>query len=274
MVKKLIKYDFQSYLRLLLPVQLILIGIALINRVVQFFEPPIQDTGAAADVYSTVFVSSLVLYIIAILVCIIMTVVVGIIRFYQGLYTNEGYLSHTLPVTPAQHIFAKLLTSVIFCLGSGLAIFLSFIAITVGDVNIEIFKAFAYLVPRYFVRFGVDGAFYIPEAIILLFMMILHLFLQLYFCISVGQLVKKKKVLLAFGVYFGIYVIKQILGTIFSVIVVLDYQWIETISLWIAKHKSEFIHIFMCSDIVITAVLALVYFLVSKYIMSRKLNLT
>ena len=273
MVRKLIKYDFRSYLRLLLPVQLILIGFAAFNRVIQFFEP-VQGATTSSNVYSTVFVSSLVLYIIAIIVCIIMTVAVGIIRFYQGMYTNEGYLSHTLPVTPSQHIFAKLLTSVIFCLGTDLAVFLSFMVITAGDVNIEVFKAFFYLAQKYFERLGANGAFYALEAIVLLCVMVLHLFLQLYFCISVGQLAKKKKVLLAFGVYFGIYVVKQILGTVFIIIQVMDYKWMQAIAKWIDLHLKASVHIFMCSDIVITAVLALVYFLISKYIMSKKLNLT
>ena len=38
MVGKLIKYDFQSFFRLLFPVQLIVIGIAGLNRIVQIFE--------------------------------------------------------------------------------------------------------------------------------------------------------------------------------------------------------------------------------------------
>lgn len=273
MVRKLIKYDFQSFFRLLLPVQLILIGIALINRIVQFFEP-VHDMTAASDIYSAIFVSSIVLYVIAIFTCMIMTVIVSIIRFYQGMYSSEGYLNHTLPVTPTQHIFAKLLTSVIFCLGTDLAIFLSFMVITAGDVNVEIFKAIFYLAGKFFGHFGVNGAFYVVEVIVMLLLSQFHLFLKLYFCISIGQLVKRKKILLAFGVYFGIYVIKQIIGTIYSIVMVLDFELIARIGEWVSKHGTTAAHIFFCSYIVITAILALVYFLVSKFIMSKKLNLT
>ena len=57
MVRKLIKYDFASYMRLLLPVQLILLGIAALNRIVQLFE---NNSSA----YGIFFTSSIVLYFI------------------------------------------------------------------------------------------------------------------------------------------------------------------------------------------------------------------
>lgn len=274
MVRKLIKYDFRSYFRLLFPVQLIILGFALINRIIQFFEPPLHSTGAASTIYSAMFVSTLVLYIISIVVCIVMTVIVGMVRFYQGMYTNEGYLSHTLPVKPEQHIFAKLLTSVIFCLGGLLAMFLSFMIITAGDVNIEIFKAFFYLLGKFFNEFGVNGGLYIAEGILFLCTYVLFVFLKLYCCISVGQLVKRKKILLAFGVFFGIYVVKQIIGTIFAIFVALNLELFDRIGDWIGMHPIPFMHIFLCSGIIMFALFALIYFLITKHIMSKKLNLT
>ncbi len=287
MVKKLIKYDFQSFIRLLLPVQLILIGIAAINRIIQLFEPAnsnvddlfyyaIGHTGiqSSATVYRTIFVSSIVLYVIAIIVCLLMTVIVSIVRFYQGMYTNEGYLSHTLPVTPAQHIFAKLLSSLIFTLGSLFAVFLSFMVITMGDMNIEIFKAFFYMMGKAFGLYGAHMGLYILEFIILAVVGACFIYFKLYCCISVGQLVQKKKVLLAFGVFFGIYVVKQIIGTIIIITVTMNYELMAEIGDWIAKHGTAFTHILFCSGIVFYALFGLIYFLISKHIMSKKLNLS
>lgn len=268
MVRKLIKYDFQSYLRLLLPVQLILIGIAFVNRIVQLFEN--TDSG----VYTTIFVSSLVLYIVAIIVLILMTVIISIMRFYQGMYSNEGYLSHTLPVTPAQHITAKLLTSLLFYFGTLLSVFASFIVITLGEVNIEVFKAFGYLVKQYFTQLGFQGAVFILEAVLTLFALRITTFLLYYFCISVGQLVSRKKILLAFGVYFGLYVISQIIGTISIIIFTMSPIWLENIMDWLTEHPYPAIHIYLCGMLVGEAVLGTFYFLFTKYIMGKKLNLT
>lgn len=274
MVRKLIRYDFQSYFRLLFPVQLIILGVALLNRIIQFFEPPTGAPDIAASAYQAGFVATLVLYIVSIIVCFVMTVIVGIIRFYQGMYTNEGYLMHTLPVTPTQHIIAKLLTSVIFFLGSALAAFLSFMIITAGQVNIEVFKAFFYLMNRYIQSSGFDGVLYIFEILLLLCVSLFHIFIKFYFCLSVGQLAKRKKVLLAFGVFFGIYAAKQIIGTVLIVTMTLSRNLISLISNWLSAYGPLAMHIMIWISIVIYSAAALVYFFITRYIMSKKLNLT
>ncbi len=279
MVSKLIKYDFQSFIRLILPVQLIVIGIAALNRIVQLFEPAplgvdVSDTARHAHaVYNTFFVSSMVLYGIAIATALILTVIVAIVRFYQGMYTNEGYLNHTLPVTPAQHIFAKLLNSLIFFIGTLFAIFLSFMVITLGEVNIEIFKAFGFLVGKFFSSAGAEGVLYIVEAGLLALISLITMYLKLYFCISVGQLAKKRKILLAFGAFFGIYVAKQIIGTIFIAMVAVGVNWITAIGEWF-DHYASAVHFALWFGIVIYAIVAVVYFTLTRFIMGKKLNLT
>lgn len=268
MVRKLIKYDFRSFFRLLFPVQLILIGIALTNRLVQLFET------SDSFVYSATFVSSLVIYIISIFVLLVMTLVISIVRFYQGMYSNEGYLSHTLPVTPTQHLFAKLLISMLFYLGAYCAIFLSFIVITFGDVNIEIFKAAGYLMKDFFTNLGFEGAMYVLEFLLVLLLSHVGSLLLIFFCISVGQLVSRKRILLAFGVYFGLYVIKQIISTVFIVAVSLNPSWFESFVLWVNHHPGTALHLILCGVIVFELIASAVYFLVSKLIMTKKLNLT
>lgn len=268
MVKKLIKYDFRSYLRLLLPVQLILIGIAALNRFIQIFE------NTKSDIYNNIFVSSVVLYVIAVIVTSLLTSIVAIVRFYQGMYTNEGYLNHTLPVTPAQHIWAKLLISFIFDLGTVLAFFLSFMVITAGDMNLEIFKAAGYLIGKMFGEFGSETVLYAIELLVFMTVVQLTAYLMLYFCISVGQLARKKKILLAFGVFFGLYVITQIIATVIIITVTLNFAFVENVFKWIADNGHAAAHIIICSEILISAVLGLVYFLITKFIMSKKLNLT
>lgn len=269
MVRKLLKYDFQSYLRLLLPVQFIVLGIALISRLIQIFEPSVDANDAINTVYNGFFTSSIVLYCIAIAVCFVMTVVVSVVRFYQGMYTNEGYLNHTLPVTPTQHITAKLLNSMIFYLGTFLAVFISFIIITFGEMNIEIFKAGFYLLKKFVGEFGAQGVFIIIEAVILVILFGIHAFLKLYCCISVGQLAKKRKVLLAFGVYFGLYIVKQMVGTVFIIFAVINMDLMNEIIDWMNDRPSVFLLIMIIYLIVTSAV----YYVVNNLIMSKKLNL-
>ena len=234
----------------------------------------VNSVNRAQGIYQTVFVSSLVLYIIAIMTCLLLTLIVAIVRFYQGMYTHEGYLSHTLPVTPAQHIWAKLLVSLIFTVGSLFAIFLSVMVITIGEVNTEIFKAFGYYIGKLFNNYGAEGALYIVEALVLVFAAQIMCYFKLYCCISVGQLAKKHKLLAAFGVFFGIYVLTQIVGTAI-IISTLFYEqpWIISLFEWLGNTRAG-VHVVFCSGIVFYSVFALIYFMITKHIMSKKLNLS
>ena len=107
----------------------------------------------------------------------------------------------------------------------------------------------------------------------MLLLSVTAMYLKLYCCLSAGQLAKKRKILLAFGVYFGIYVVKQIIATVFIATAAVNYVFFESISEWISDNGIAFIHILLCGSIVFYAVLSLVYFLINKYLMSKKLNL-
>lgn len=272
MVGKLIKYDFMSFFRLLFPVQLIIIGIAAINRIVQLFE----DSGSTA--YRIAFISSVVLLTVSCIVGLVMCIVIAIVRFYQGLYSNEGYLSQTLPVTPSQHILSKLLVSMIFELGTLLAIFLALNVAVLGDMGIEVYKAGAYLLKEITGYLHGHVFLFILEALILILASMAATFLLFYFCISIGQLVNRKKILLAFGVFFGLYVLGQIFLTIFIIIGVTNPSlWDSLVSPlmnWAAFHRIAAIHVFFWSLILLEAVFGTVFFLVSRVIMKNRLNLT
>ena len=273
MVGKLIKYDFMSFFRLLFPVQLIIIGIAAISRIVQIFE---NDSSA----YKISFISSIVLLSISCVVALIMTIVISIVRFYQGMYSNEGYLSHTLPVTPAQHIIAKLIVSIIFEIGSIFAIFLALNVVTLGEVATEVYKAGFYLFGEALEMMQGHVILYLIEAIVLLLVWEATAFLMFYFCLSIGQLVNRKKILLAFGVFFGLYMLAQIFFTIMIITgtaLAQNDSWINLardVLDWVAVHRLGTIHLVLCGMILINGIFGFVYFIITKLIMTVRLNLT
>ena len=107
MVKKLFKYEFMYYLKALLPYQIIIPITALVNRIIQLFE-------TKTDIYNIIFGSSVFMFIASVIVSMVMAFVLAISRFYKNLFTSEGYLTLTLPVTATNHIFVKLTTAVTF----------------------------------------------------------------------------------------------------------------------------------------------------------------
>ena len=83
MVRKLIKHEMNAFARSMLPMEIILLGMAVLTRFVQLFE-------TESSAYNTVRTSSIVMFVIAIVVCLVMTVVVSIRRFYVNLFSSEG----------------------------------------------------------------------------------------------------------------------------------------------------------------------------------------
>lgn len=273
MVGKMIKYDFMSFFRLLFPVQMIVIGIAALNRIIQIFE-------RQTSTYNTVFVSSIVLLVIACVVALVMSYVIGIVRFYQGLYSSEGYLSHSLPVTSAQHIWSKLIVTMLFECGTILAIFIACNVATLGEVGVEAYKAAGYLVKEFFAEVHFNGVLYGLEWLLILLVAMASSTLMMYFCISIGQLVNRKKILLAFGVLFGLYMLGQILATILIITgpLLLRSPGIEALLQnifdWAASHRIAAIHIGSILVLLGQAVMGFVYFIVTERIMTKRLNLS
>ena len=268
MVKKLLKYEFISYLRTLMPMYVIMLAIGLLNRFIQLFE---NDHFS----YNIVFTSSLVALIISAVVCLLMTVVMGVIRFYKNLYTAEGYLSFTLPVTAGQHIFSKLMMLVTFTCISLLAIFAACSFAMMGEFFAEVFKAIGYLLNRFCREYSTHSIFYILEVILLFFAAIIYLYLVYYGCITIGQTAKKNRILMAFGVYFIYYLITQVLGTIMVIVGMFfgEIGILEKLGTFITRHPLTSAHFFLIGEAVLLAGLSAAYYFIIRYFMNNKLNL-
>ena len=106
MVKKLFKHEFVYYLRSLLiylPVVLVIGGL---SRLMVCFE-------SESGIYSLLLGSTLLMLYFGTLACVIITFILSIVRFYKNMFSAEGYLTLTLPVSKTTHLFVKLTTAVL-----------------------------------------------------------------------------------------------------------------------------------------------------------------
>ena len=105
MLKKLLKYEWKETARLLLPINLALIVLTVLGCAM--LSTSIFDS----EVSIFFAVPLLILYIISIIAFSSVTIIYIYVRFYKNLYTAEGYLMHTLPVTPMQLFHSKLIVA-------------------------------------------------------------------------------------------------------------------------------------------------------------------
>ena len=102
MLGKLFKYDMKQISRIMLPLVLLTFGTTLfgtaalktVNEVVVPLESGVAQNVLLSSLYMVFGISVFVLCAFA-----VMAILFTVARFYKNLFTDEGYLTFTLPVT-------------------------------------------------------------------------------------------------------------------------------------------------------------------------------
>ncbi len=266
MVKKLFRYEFSYYLKRMFPLYLVVMGLSVLNRLLQLFE-------TKAVSYDIAFWSSVAAVSIAVIVSFVMLVVVAVTRFYRNLFRSEGYLSMTLPVRMEDHVATKLLCALLFFVITSAVTFLAITVCTLGDVNIELWKAFGYLyraaskelpwMPLYFVEF-----------FLCILMAAAGTFLLFYTCMALGHLAKKNRIAVSVGIFIGYYFFCQILFTAAMILIFGVFGWdIEMLYEFLNEDENLVIQFFLLSGLLVTTVMSGLYYFITVRILKRRLNL-
>ena len=265
MVKKLIKYDFAAFAKVMLPVEAGVLLVALLYRIMQFFENE-------SEAYAIFNGSMIVVLVVSFIAAMLISFIFSIVRFYKNFFTAEGYLSFTLPVTETSHIVSKLVVSLIFDIITVITILLSLCIATAGDVLVEVLKAAGYLFGKGYANIGVNLPLFILEFILASLLSLIASHALVFLCISIGQTAKKHKILAAVGIYFIIYIIMQMAGTVVITVGALGGLF-EELSELFERSPMMMTHIAFFIAIVIQILLFIIYFFVTRHMIKNKLNL-
>ncbi len=241
MFAKLLKHEFRSNGRVLSLLTAALLGLALMDVAVVRILVNYGDQWANSDnlllqLLLTPLTAMLSLSALALVIYILAVQILLIVRFYRNKFTDEGYLTFTLPVTAKQIFWSSYLHMLFWLVVSVLAAFLAVFVVVLfgtareGLINTEIFAVLARifesitLLPweEVFADFKTMGVFYLLNAAIQPFYYILIPMV----CLTIGAvLAKKHKILAAFGIY---YVINWISGTAGSVLSMIPMMIVST----------------------------------------------
>ena len=267
MLGKLIRYEFRSTAKYYLPIYLALVILSLLTAMLQNL--PAQKPFPALVAMS---VSIYALFAVALAA---VTFVAIIIRFYRNLLGAEGYLMFTLPVTASQNILGKLIPAVCWGVGSVLLGILTILPM-VNGLNLKIFL---YDMANFFS----DGAVAILTigGIITLILMGAGSILFLYLCMSIGQLFNEHKFLASVGTYLVLQTVSQILGIVFIVILgnasLEKMAWLSTLGknfiLWMENSPILGASVISLVMIAVSFLICLVLFLITRWLLEKKLNL-
>ena len=201
MLLRLLKQDLRATGRIMIVLYAAVLVLAAVSRLLSTFMD--KTVGNMLILIFSRVIS--ILFVIAVVACVVMAFVLMLIRFYRNLVTDEGYLMFTLPVTTGQLIWSKLLVSVLWVVVSAVVGVLASFILTVGtnaqDVIFsldlkELFRGFT----------GGESAVIIVLIVTLVLLYAAYTYLRCYAAMAIGQSFSSRKLLLSvvFYIVFGI----------------------------------------------------------------------
>ena len=126
MLKKLFKYEWIFFWKVPTAINVFLVIVTIVGII--SLASPFWEL----DVWGIDILLGLAIffYIMAIVACSIAVTVYVAVRYYKNIYTDEGYLTNTLPVTARQIVLSKLFTSIIWTMLTGIVVSLSVLSLT------------------------------------------------------------------------------------------------------------------------------------------------
>ena len=267
MLKKLYKHEFHSLFRNLLPIWAALIGFAALSRLTFLMD---FDN----NVLNTVRVLSVTAYVLGIFAVFIVGLVIVVMRFYKNLLTHEGYLTFTLPFTPTQHIVCKLVCGAVVMIIDFVIVICSLLILGAGtEVLGEILGAIKLALtelPEYFSAGQI--ALISSEIFLLMLLAPIQSLLMFYAAMALGQQFKNKVGGAAIS-YICLYAAVQIITSL--IMIPVSFATAGSMDEFdnLINNSVMYLGIFLLFMIVLSAVLSVVYFIITRHFLTKKLNL-
>ena len=272
MLGKLLKHEFKATARWFLPA----FGAALLLGII----------GCGMGLVSKwlpqwMIVVAILIYSFLISALFVLVTVITIWRFYKNLLSNEGYLMFTLPVTPTSLIWSKFIVATIWLVGALVVACASVLIVLLGVPGVN-WAGFWPAVQNALDYIGAQPGMWVMIGQIGL-ITLAGLFggtLIYYVSMAIGQLSNKHRIAVSVGAYLGISTVVQIISTIIGVIMGLAG------SSWATETTGASVTVVGPAGAPLTGILGMmwvlvvffwllpvVYFLITRWLLSRKLNL-
>jgi len=230
MLGKLLKYEWKGFRSPFLILLVVLAGTTLLTCGVILTISPKYDE--VIEWYSIMtLVLSVFLYYFGLIGCTLGTMLIIAVRFYKTCYTDQGYLTHTLPVSTRKILNAKIIASLLMYLLMTLAIAATvFILILVAvphifslmpDNSAEmrriLAREFSSLLHNFKDEFGIRFGAYIAYNVIYYIISSFASIVTILGCVSLGQFYTKHRVAGAIVAYLAVQFIMQIISSICTI---------------------------------------------------------
>ncbi|MCL1880529.1 MAG: hypothetical protein FWF71_08035 [Actinomycetia bacterium] len=285
MLGKILKYEFKATARIFVLLYAVLMVLAGINAALVATRDVINS-----EIYSSVVMGlTMIAYVLVAIAVFVVTAVLIVLRFYRMLGA-EGYLWLTLPATTEQHILGKLVCGMVWSCASALIVIASIVVVvTPFGVNDQIWHAVSNLW-NLLILTGFQPTFWLVAMIIMLLLGMLYGILMFYAAMAVGPTLVKSRLGGSVLAYVVFYVAIQVVGFIMMYVGMLPSAPILSANMDIPMSDSGVVSWAAMSAIapginqVTLAIIiismaqcvlfAVAFYLITRYYMKRRLNLS
>ena len=280
MLKKLLKYDFKSVFKYWWIAAVSATALSVLGG---FCLKILVDSTAEETVFQppeVLTISSsllLMLTIMAISAFSVISAILLFVRFYKNFFTDEAYLTFTLPVKRSTHLNSKLILGFVTQLATGAVIILDAALIIVIGLADKIFKKevweeFILLAKEFFKE--VDAYFWVFLLETLFIMLIISIagLLFTYACITFASMITKKaKLITAIGIYYGA---TSVVSFVFSMIYLFGVDTIITFLDKLPENSANLIIVLIALMVLLfVAMICTLLYTFEQWMLDRKLNL-
>ncbi len=287
MLGKLIKYEWKSTSKISAIILLVIAVVTLIGALgfILPFRLIMEDSEVFEDSVAGFFwgmmmVMSLILYILMLMgVTYGMMIYMGV-HFYKTMYSDEGYLTHTLPVTPRQLLVSKTLVAGLWYLLVMAGVLVSVAVLIMAmmasvtsslDMGYELGELWRELGSSLSGSVDFNMVHTVISVLLACLITPFSAMLMLFGALTIGQLSSKYKALMGILAYFGVMVVNMIV----SYIVQLIFTFGRVLGSLGSPDAYASTNVAGTYDsaILVALIMGTGMFIISHYILTKKLNM-
>ena len=272
MLGKLIRYDFKALSRYLILIHIMLLITAALGRFL-FIGKLVDNPNSLSDSGAIIMTIAIMLYVILFMTAVFGTLLVIAIHFYKNLYSDEGYLTHMLPVSRTPLLISKTVSGSVWMMIDMILVILSVLVLVIYKPMIREFAVHKDEALREMGFPDSVGYGKIIMAFIVLFVIsAIANVVTIYVSITIGQLFSNHRVLGSIVSYFGIStiisIISSVIGAAYSVSAVMKAETAGD------AYVYQFFLKTMIFVIILQVVTTVAFYIITQLLMQKKLNLS
>lgn len=268
MLTKLLKHEFRATARIMGPLYLVLLAVALGFNL----SARLMDSGNF--VLNMLAALIILAYVAAIIGVFVVAFILMLQRFYKNLLGDEGYIMFTLPASVHQHVWSKLIVSAVWFIATGVVVILSaFVAAADVSFFTDLLDVFPKLFEQLNAYYAFNGTAFLLEFLALMLAACMSFSLQFYAALAVGHSFANHKMALSVVFFFVFQFVMQMASGI--LLISLDNGAIRHLLAAMNFHVTGVaaMHIAMLGLIILSVLYGAVFYIVTTITLKKRLNL-